>query len=121
MIEIERLAHLAARAARCSVLHQRVGAVVVAKNRVLSVGTNKRKTHPNSPHPWSVHAEIDAILGLASADLRGATICVVRITKQGWFAMSRPCLMCAGVLREAGVRTVIYSDRTRALRSEVWS
>lgn len=116
----ERLADLAQRAALCSTLRCRVGAVIASKRHVLSIGTNKLKTHPRSPSPWSIHAEVDAVLGLPRAALHGSTICVVRLTKRGLLAMSKPCAGCVGVLLEAGVKTVLYSGRDRGLHVEEW-
>lgn len=116
----DRLAELARRAASFSTLRQRVGAVISSRNRILSVGCNKRKTHPQSPSKWSIHAEVDALLGLPREVLNGSTVCVVRLTKRGLLAMSRPCAGCVGILLEAGVSKVIFSGQDRQLHVEEW-
>lgn len=121
MLALERIARLATRAAQRSTLPQwRVGAVIVQGNRVLSVGVNKLKTHPRSPTRWSIHAEMDAVLGAPRVALRGATVGVVRLTQGGLYAMSYPCAACLGVLLEAQIGRVIFSGRDRDLHVQEW-
>lgn len=115
-----RFVELAKRAARHSQYHMRVGAVITRKNQVLSLGFNKpSKTHPRSRSRWSrIHAELDAILGVPLDALRGSSVYVVRLTKAGLLAMSRPCSDCMVLLKEVGVRKVYYVDRGRVIREE---
>ena len=89
----------------------KIGAVIVRGTKIISVGTNKYKTHPKSPHPYSsLHAEMAAVL-LARHDVRGCDIYVYRETKAGVPAMSRPCVWCRPFIREAGLRRVHYCER----------
>lgn len=89
----------------------KIGAVVVQKNRAVSIGFNQLKTHSKSLHEWkSIHAEFHAILGVPKRDLEGATIYVYREHKTGQPAMSRPCPSCLKTLRLAGIKKVCYTD-----------
>jgi deoxycytidylate deaminase len=88
--------------------HQ-IGSVIVRGSKIISVGTNKYKTHPKSPHPYgSLHSEMAAIL-LAKQDVHGCDIYVYRETKAGVPALSRPCIYCYPFIAEAGLSRVHYS------------
>lgn len=115
-----RLSELAQRAAFGSVLRHRVGAIIVTCSGRIATGHNKLKTHPRSPSAWSIHAEVDAVLNIPRGALHGATICVVRVTKKGLLAMSRPCAGCMGILLECGIARIVFSGRDRQLHSENW-
>ena len=89
--------------------HQ-LGCVIVDKNRIVSVGFNKIKTHTKSTHAFQMlHAELDAIIGVDKEELRGCTAYLYRNTKNGNLAISKPCLACEMALKEAGVKTVHYT------------
>ena len=89
--------------------HHKLGSVIVRGSKIVSVGTNKIKTHPRSPHIFgSLHAEAAAIL-LSKQDLSGCEIYVYRETKAGVPAMSRPCIYCFPFIKEAGIKKVHYS------------
>ena len=104
----------------CHTKH-RIGAVLVQKNHVVSVGANRStQTHPKSTNRWrSIHAELDAILGVPAWRLRGSTIYVVRVTKSGLLAHSKPCADCAAMLIAAKVHRFCYIGPTREFRSEL--
>jgi cytidine deaminase len=58
----------------------------------------------------SVHAEVDALLKVASKeDIKGSTVYVVRINRKNELAMSKPCEMCEMILREHGVKRAFFS------------
>lgn len=91
--------------------HQ-LGAVLVHGNRVISVGFNKFKTSPRSPHPYNyLHAEIDTLLGLDYSVTKGATMYIYR-EANGLPALSKPCESCQIALDNAGVRRVYYTTET---------
>lgn len=89
------------------------GAVIVKGGRVISVGINKNRNHPtvvSSEHiktHCSVHAEVDAIRKVKN--VKGATIYVARVNKNGQDRLSRPCDRCHKAIQEAGIRKVIYT------------
>lgn len=89
----------------------KIGGVVVKRNRIVSVGFNKYKTHTKSNHPFkNIHCELDCILSANKQDLVGATIYLYRETKQGVPAISRPCSYCMQLLIETGIKTIMYSN-----------
>lgn len=88
----------------------KMGCVIVNKNKVVSLGINKIKTHTKSPHRFKMlHAEIDAVLGIDQEELKGCTAYVYRGTKDGKPAMSKPCPACQTILKEAGIKQVYYT------------
>lgn len=113
---------LAARAARCSTMNNPTGCVVVRKNRVVSFGFNSRKSHPKSPIPrwFCIHAELSACMGIPADKLHGSDVYVVRLTKTGKYAMSKPCPFCETMLRGAKVRRAFYTTRERDFKTEVY-
>lgn len=89
--------------------HHKLGSVIVRGSKIISVGTNKIKTHPRSTHPFhSLHSEMAAVL-LAKQDLTNCEIYVYRETKSGIPAMARPCIYCLPFIKEAGIKEVHYS------------
>lgn len=89
--------------------HHRLGSVIVRGSKIVSVGTNKVKTHPRSTHPFhSLHSEMAAIL-LAKQELYGCEIYVYRETKDGIPALSKPCIYCLPLIQESGIKKIHYS------------
>lgn len=108
------LLNLATKVAATSELAQRHGAVIVKNGRVLALGVNKQKNADintpyavNAPEYFTVHAEADAIN--RARNIKGATIYIARVNKNGEERFSRPCDSCAEAIRKAGIRTVIYT------------
>jgi len=122
-MDIQRIINLAARIASRSDVNMRVGAIIWRRNRIISVGWNQRKTHPQSAAKWpSLHAEHHALLGCDQHSLYRANIAVVRITKSGLFARSRPCPSCYALLRMMGLSRMIYiGDHRRLMVESVFS
>jgi deoxycytidylate deaminase len=89
--------------------NHKLGSVIVRGSKVVSVGTNRVKTHPRSTHPFrSLHSEMAAIL-LAKQDLNDCEIYVYRETKEGIPALARPCVYCFPFIRESGIKKIHYS------------
>jgi len=85
-------------------------AILVRKNKVLSVGYNSRKTSPRMATKMNmVHAELSAILRCPENDLRGCDIIVARARSEGRSGLARPCGRCQDILRRVGIRRVIYT------------
>lgn len=110
----ERIINLATRAAEKS-QHRfhRVGAIVAKGNRIIGFGINKYRTHPQQIN-WhteqnsnSIHAELDAII--SSHDVKGSTLYVVRILKDGTCSMAKPCKECQKIIAAAGIKRVVYT------------
>lgn len=88
-------------------------ALIESGGRILSVGRNNMtKTHPhtfNGKYTKGLHAEQDCIKR-ADTDLSGADLYVFYIKKSGDFGNSRPCDMCLGDIRGAGIRRVFFME-----------
>lgn len=100
-----------------------IGAVVVVKNEIISVGTNLRKTHPMQKRyninrfneveevtNHYIHAEINALLKVKHLKLKDASIYVYRKNSNNKFAMCRPCNACMAYIKELGIRSIYYTS-----------
>jgi len=82
---------------------------------VLSVGFSKLHTEPRlvdcstleMRRRISTHAEIDAMN--RATNLKGASIAVARIGRNGKIALSKPCEHCQNDMLEAGIKKIIYT------------
>ena len=89
----------------------RLGAVIVEKNSILSVGNNSYKTHPlmASRTEWPfLHAEQLAIIRRGLDHCDGHDLYVVRILKNLNYAISFPCEVCRKLIFDVGIRNVFY-------------
>jgi deoxycytidylate deaminase len=88
------------------------------KGRVLSIGKNSyTKTHPymaqlanqhNEPDKVFLHAEVDAIIrcrDIASAH----RIFVTRLSRNGQYAMARPCQICMTAINATPISKVEHT------------
>lgn len=107
----ERFFELARRMSFKSPSKVKLGCVIVQKNRVVGMGFNHMtKTHPKSPTYGNfLHAELDAIIGLSNSETRNSVAYVYRETQDGNMAKSRPCPVCYGCLKAAGIKKICYS------------
>ena len=101
--------------------HYRLGAIITRGNRIISVGWNKNKTHPRQlPYlkegkqvtTKSVHAELDAIIGVPVHLLRGSTIYVARILANGSTGLAKPCASCRKIIEAANIKKIVYTTNT---------
>lgn len=87
-----------------------MGATIVKSGRILARACNEPKNSPATPgmpvNKCSVHAEA-AVLRLA--DGAGATVYVARMGRNGQRGLARPCQACEELLRQHGVRRVIWT------------
>lgn len=102
----------------------RLGAILTQGPNILSLGVNKLKTHPLSrPHKrkkgHSIHAELDAIIGVPRHHLQRATMYVARLLADGSPGMAKPCFPCHSLLTEVGIERVIYTTGTQS-RGQDW-
>jgi deoxycytidylate deaminase len=90
------------------------GAVVVAGRRVVGMGWNKDKNHPNLIEEakikeyCSAHAEQIA-LREAGDNASKAVLYVARVSKQGEDRDSKPCHVCQSRIIQAGIKRVVYT------------
>lgn len=92
----------------------RLGACVLSKRKVISIGFNQMLRH----HPLvrkydnfdGIHAEVSAILRLKNKSLlTDATMIVYRETKSGKQSLAKPCKVCQKIMRDFKLSKVIYS------------
>nr|DAN24115.1 MAG TPA: nucleoside deaminase [Caudoviricetes sp.] len=100
----------------------KIGAVIVYKNRVVSVGWNTTKTNPlqkslnhlrfkADEYCASLHAEMMAFLRLPyGLDHRNLSIYVYRENRFGELRMSRPCPSCMSKIKELGINNIYYTS-----------
>jgi tRNA(Arg) A34 adenosine deaminase TadA len=77
------------------------GAIGVRTDGAIVTSTNVRTQKPHH------HAHCEVRL-LKKCDL-GATIYIVRVTKDGAWANAKPCIKCQTLIKNKGVKRVYYS------------
>ncbi|MDR2498724.1 MAG: dCMP deaminase family protein [Tannerellaceae bacterium] len=92
---------------------RKVGALIVNDNRIISDGYNGTPSGfenicedaNNVTKPYVLHAEANAITKVAASSnsSRGATI----------YVTSAPCIECAKLIIQSGIRRVVYSEPYR--------
>ena len=85
------------------------GAILVKGGKVLSEGVNKYTIGTHGLHAHSEHAEENALRGKKNYAL-GSTMYIARVASYG-HAMSKPCHRCQILLKNAGVKKVIYTSK----------
>ncbi len=91
-----------------------VGCVIFDKKNIIFVGYNtsqKSLKSFNSKYqrwPFSVHAEVDAIIK-AKTNLKNTSLLVIRVNRTGQFLLSKPCSNCMGYINYVGIKHVFYS------------
>lgn len=118
--------HLAHNACFYSDNHKaRLGAILVYKNKVLSVGWNQNKTSPlqktlNRERGYNVeasnaynslHAEVSCLSSIMDLDIdwNKANLFVYRIKKNGDSGYARPCQGCQALIKSLGIKNIYYS------------
>lgn len=122
--------------ARSTCKRRQYGAVVVKDGRIVSTGYNGapsgtlsciekgicERQAQNIPSRQryelceSVHAEANALLSASREEAKGATLYIA-----GWdaeddsVADGHPCAMCARLIRNSGVKTVVYTNKDNTL------
>ena len=97
----------------------RHAAAIVHRGRILTTGVNQEKTHPimlklqDNPKKVYLHAEVDAIIraiNLFGNDiLQDCSIYIMRKTKTGRIASSKPCAGCQKFIDSVGIQHVYYT------------
>ncbi len=93
----------------------RHGAVLLRGGAVVNTSCNKSShctfalRFTEKPARATRHAEVGGILGLGREITNGASVFVTRTSKLGETRMSRPCPMCAAMLRFVGVKRIYYT------------
>jgi hypothetical protein len=99
---------------------------ILNKNRLISIGTNSRKTHPVNLVNRKISkitgedysdqkfrcSEFNAILKLkrkTNIDTKKCTLVNIRYDRNGNIAMAKPCMSCENLLRYFEFKKVIWS------------
>ena len=94
----------------------RLGAILVHKNSIVSVGMNSYKTHPlmaaRTEWPF-LHAEQHAIIRAGVDNCEGLDLYVARVLKNNELALSKPCDVCAKLIKNVGIKNVYYSTNAK--------
>jgi len=104
---------------------QKLAALLVYRNDVIAIGTNKNKTHPlqkkYSKHDDAIflHAEIDciknAIRNVGEDIVAKSTMYVLRVKKPAprvpimIRGMAKPCCGCFEAIKDYGIQSVYYT------------
>lgn len=91
----------------------RHSAILFHKKHIYNIGRNyKNKTSPHSPNEYkTIHAELDALLGVDRKNLIGSSMLVIRIGAKDNLTMSKPCIHCQHLIKNAGIKTLFYSNQ----------
>lgn len=93
--------------------HYQIGCVISVHGRPVSVGFNICKSHPKytSRRSPSIHAEVRAIIA-SNCDISGGIAFVYRESSSGLPRLARPCNTCYNLLKEAGIKKVVYTTNS---------
>lgn len=91
--------------------HRHVSFLVV-RNKIISIGTSRRVTHPLA-HKYGykyayIHSELDCIKNVKVVP-NGATLVNVRISIDGTIRLSAPCDICSSIIKTYPIKHVWYS------------
>lgn len=101
----------AVRAASKSQFHcHRVGAALFKGKSLISVGWNKRKTHPKNACILSRHGEFDTLIKLPMEQIAGARLYIARLTRTGKISYSKPCKDCLSFLKKLPLDKIYYTN-----------
>jgi deoxycytidylate deaminase len=96
-------------------MKHRLSAIIFDNNfNIISVGYNKwllKGHYSQKPYNTSIHAEVDAILGIPKQDLWGSSILVFRYN----YGLAKPCQCCMKVILSAGIHNIFYSNGKRSI------
>ena len=94
----------------------RHSAAIVHRNKIISIGHNKRKTHPlmlkfqHRSFKILLHAEIDAISKVRNKNLlKDSEMYVSRLSKGNNILNSEPCETCKKAIRFYGINKVYWT------------
>jgi len=103
----------------------RFAAAVVYRNKIISIGYNRRKSHPfqakfaKNPEAIFLHAEVhaikDALRDISVEDLAKCELYITRVKKPAagdnhfvW-GLAKPCCGCQRAIVEFGIKRTIYT------------
>lgn len=92
----------------------RLGACILSKRKVISIGFNQMmRFHPlvrKYDQFDAIHAEVSAILRIKNKELlRDSVMVVYREDKSGKLAMAKPCKVCQKIMKDFGISKAIFT------------
>lgn len=91
-------------------------AFILNKNKILSIGRNSLKTHPQVlkygyRENSTIHAELSAIIKSGTVLHKNNKLITFRFDKSGNLNNGKPCKFCQKLLKEMKVKEVWYSNK----------
>lgn len=96
---------------------------ILRKNKIQKIGINSDKTHPaNLKYKYigkdgkdirtmvGVHSELSAILKYGKEDCSDCVFVNVRVDKNGYPTMAKPCRGCSDLLSQIGFKKLYYTN-----------
>jgi deoxycytidylate deaminase len=123
--KIRRNLNLARKASKFSNFNQhQLGCVLTYGKSILGVGYNLNLTHPTQMKynqmrqlnghdiQHKIHAEVKAIMSAQHYDVdwRKVTVYIYREHQNGVPALACPCLACMQLIKDMGIRRIIYTN-----------
>lgn len=103
-------------------VRHRCCALLVVRNKVISVGYNSHKTTPHGNGRLSgYHAETDCIKRAPKGAAKGAIMIVARHRWSGTPGLAKPCSSCQKVLNAEQIRKVYYTENSNSRNSIILS
>lgn len=104
-------------------------AFLVKKNKIVKIGLNKNKTHPNNKNfayrakdggnvDVGLHAEMAVILKLKEKVLNKYSLIVLRVDGEGRLNSSRPCPGCQELIDSKKIKTTYFSCADGSIKQE---
>ena len=87
----------------------RVGAALFDGPRLVTLGFNRHKSHPDSSC-FTQHAEFDSLKRVKWKKTANLVMYVARLTRTDKISLARPCLQCQDVLLRTGIKKVFFTN-----------
>lgn len=103
----------------------KLGACLVYKNYIVSVGYNTKKTNPiqhkynalrgynqDTKNNGAVHAEMACMINTRDLDIdfSKANLFIYRSHKDGSNALAKPCPACMQMIKDMGIKNIYYTS-----------
>ena len=78
----------------------RLAAIIIKGGSIIATGHNSE----------CIHAEESAINRSSKSNIKGCTLVVLRVRRNGTLGLAKPCQDCMGRITIAGIKKVLYTD-----------
>lgn len=107
-----RFLSIAVEEAHKSILRAKLGCVAVVSGKIVARGYNTYQTHSRDgliKRVCSCHAEIAVLRKCLRQNINGKiNLYIIRVTHDGDFACSAPCMQCTEVMRDFNIKNITY-------------